>query len=262
MRKTPKARIRRPSTASAQVQSEGLEPAEAAPDQGVAGEPQPLPDDQGTAVIDPGDTKKMAVLEEAFRKVLNWVVSHDAGQVEAYIQSLRAKYPDLDNEALARKMLSKASLQAGAAGFVTGMSGVLTLPVTVPANLLATWRIQAVMVIRMAYLFGANRDKEELERDVLLVMAGDAAKDALKAAGVAVGQHWTKKAVDRLITRQVMKQIWKVVPRAVITKAGQKSLMSFARMVPGVGGAVSFGFDWTYAQLIGRRAIAYYRDGY
>lgn len=261
MRKTPKARIRRPSTASAQVQGEGLKPMETTPDPGVAGEPQALSDGQGNSVVDLSDTKKVAALEEAFRKVLDWVVSHDAVQVESYIQGLRAKYPGLDNQALAKKMLSKASLQAGAAGFVTGLGGVLTLPITVPANLLATWRIQAILVIRMAYLFGADRDKEQLMRDVLLIMAGDAGKEALKTAGVMVGKHWTRKAVDQLITRQVMKQIWKVVPRTVITKAGEKSLLSFARMVPGVGGPVGFGFDWAYAQMIGRRAIAYYRDG-
>lgn len=261
MKKTPKARLRRPSTPLAQVQGEVHEPVGAPPQPELSAEMQALPEGQGPETLDLSDPRKVRALEEAFRKVLDWGVSHDAVQVESFIEGLRAKYPGLDNEALAHKMLTKSSLQAGAAGLITGVGGLLTLPVTVPANLLATWRIQAVLVIRIAYLFGAAHDKEQLMRDVLLVMAGDAGKEALKTAGVMVGKHWTKKAVDTLITRQVMNVIWKVVPRTVITKAGQKSLLSFTRMVPGVGGVVGFGFDWAYAQMIGRRAITYYRDG-
>ena len=55
-----------------------------------------------------------------------------------------------------------------------------------------------------------------------------------------------------------MKKIWKVIPQKIITKAGQKSLTSFTKMIPLVGAPVGFAFDWAAARTVGRYAIKYY----
>jgi len=55
-----------------------------------------------------------------------------------------------------------------------------------------------------------------------------------------------------------MVKIWSIVGRKIITKAGEKSLISFVRMVPLVGAPVGFAFDWAYAKTIGNFAMKYY----
>ena len=56
-----------------------------------------------------------------------------------------------------------------------------------------------------------------------------------------------------------MVKIWKVVGQKIITKAGEKSMTSFMKMVPLVGAPVGFAFDWTATQAVGKLAIKYYR---
>lgn len=61
--------------------------------------------------------------------------------------------------------------------------------------------------------------------------------------------------VNKYITREIMVKIWKVVGQKIITKAGEKSLTSFVKMVPLVGVTVGFAFDWTATQIVGNVAI-------
>ena len=68
-----------------------------------------------------------------------------------------------------------------------------------------------------------------------------------------------QKAVNKYITRDVMVKIWKVVGRKIITKAGQKSMTSFVKMVPLVSAPVGFAFDWSATQAVGYMAINFYR---
>ena len=81
----------------------------------------------------------------------------------------------------------------------------------------------------------------------------------LKQFGVEVSKNVTKKMVNKYITREIMVKIWKVVGQKIITKAGEKSLTSFVKMVPLVGAPVGFAFDWTATQIVGNVAIKYYR---
>lgn len=98
-----------------------------------------------------------------------------------------------------------------------------------------------------------------MKTDLYLILAGDSAKEALKRIGIEVSKGVTKKAVQKYITRDVMVKIWKVVGQKIITKAGEKSLTSFMKMVPLVGAPVGFAFDWIATQTVGRFAMSYYK---
>ncbi|MHA2758451.1 hypothetical protein, partial [Aeromonas dhakensis] len=76
--------------------------------------------------------------------------------------------------------------------------------------------------------------------------------------GIEVSKGITKKAIDKYITKEVMVQIWKVIPKKIITKAGEKSVTSFMKMVPIVGAPIGYAFDWFAAQAVGKTAIKYY----
>ena len=55
-----------------------------------------------------------------------------------------------------------------------------------------------------------------------------------------------------------MKRITSLIGRKIITKAGEKSLTSFMKMVPLVGAPIGFAFDWFAARAVGHFAIKYY----
>jgi hypothetical protein len=81
---------------------------------------------------------------------------------------------------------------------------------------------------------------------------------ALKRIGIEVGKSVTKKVIDRVVTREVTKSIWKVASQKIITKAGEKSLVSFMKAVPLVGAPIGFAFDWPEGRIGDASGIKYY----
>lgn len=198
-------------------------------------------------------------LENALGTVMDYVLSTDSVKIESYIDKLRKQNPGISSDDLAKKVLHRKSIKNGLVGGITGLGGVITLPVAIPADLVCSWRIQASMAFSIAYIYGHTKETTDLKTDLYLILAGDSAKEALKRFGIEVSKSITKKAVDKYITKDIMVKIWKVVGQKIITKAGGKSMTSFMKMVPIVGAPVGFVFDWTATQTVGNIAIKFYR---
>jgi hypothetical protein len=199
-----------------------------------------------------------AELQTSLNTVVDCFIQTDPEVVEQYVEKLRSQNPGISNDDLARKIVSRKAFKCGLVGATTGIPGLLALPVTVPADLVASWRIQIVMAVAIARVYGHTAQTTDLKTDIYLILAGDAAKEALKRIGIEVGKEVSKRVVNKVVTRETMKQIWKVVGQKIITKAGQKSLVSFAKMVPLVGAPIGFAFNWPATKIVGNFAIKYY----
>lgn len=191
--------------------------------------------------------------------ILRQAIEKEAVYVEEYVNQLRKLNPDIGNEELSKKIVSRRSLKAGGIGAICGLGGLITLPVTMPADLYYCFRIQARMVLSIAHIFGWNIHGEDTAMDILLVMGGNTSISAIKGAGIKIGQEFAKKSVDKYITREVMKRINKVISRRIITKAGEKSFVSFAKLVPVVGAPIGGAFDYFGTRAIGKTALAFYK---
>jgi hypothetical protein len=196
--------------------------------------------------------------QEALDIIINWFLNADHESICGYVSKLRSQNLGISDDDLASKIVRRKAFKNGLVGAVSGIPGVLLFPVTVPADLIASWKIQVYLTLCVAHLYGHDASTTDLKTDIFLVLAGDSAKEALKRFGIEVGKAVTKKAVDKHITREVMVQIWKVVGRKIITKAGEKSLTSFTKLVPLVGAPIGFAFDWTATKVVGASAIKYY----
>ena len=200
-------------------------------------------------------------LVDQLEMLIERVINGDQRAVQAYVDKLRLQYPGISNAELARKIVHRKSLKCGLIGAVTSSGGLITLPFAIPVDIAGTWRFQINMVVCIAYIFGHTTQTTDLKTDMFLIMAGDSAKEALKQFGVAVSKDVTRRLVDKYVTREVMVQINKVVGRKIITKAGEKSLTSFTKMVPLVGMPVGFAFDWSATKAVGHTAIRCYSGG-
>lgn len=192
-------------------------------------------------------------------QVLNNEILKEAKHVEKYVDNIRRLNSDIDDMRLARKIVSRRSLKAGGVGAVTNLGGIITMPITMPTDLYLTFRIQARMVLATAYIFGWDIHDREILTDVLLVMGGNGAMEALSGAGIKVGQEFAKKAVDKYINREVMKKVNKIVSRKLITKAGEKSLTSFTKLVPLVGAPIGGSINYFGTQAVGNTALQFYK---
>lgn len=198
-------------------------------------------------------------LQKGLETVMDYVITTDYIAIEAYVDKLREQNNNISPEELVKKILHRKSMKSGLVGAFTGVGGLITLPVSIPTDLISSWRIQASMAFSIAYVYGHTKDTTDLKTDLYLILAGDSAKEALKRVGIEMSKSVTKKAIEKYITRDVMVKIWKVVGKKIITKAGEKSLTSFVKMVPLVGAPVGFAFNWTATQTIGKFATSYYK---
>lgn len=198
-------------------------------------------------------------LQKGLDTVVDYVISTDSVVIKSYVDKLREQNMGITCDELAKKVMNRKSVKNGLVGAATGLGGIVTLPVSIPADLVCSWRIQASMAFSIAYIYGHTKDTTDLKTDLYLILAGDSAKEALKRFGIEVSKSVTKKAVDKYITRDIMVKIWKVVGRKIITKAGEKSLTSFMKLVPLVGAPVGFAFDWGATRAVGGLAIKYYK---
>ena len=212
-------------------------------------------------VVEMGD-QKIKELQRSLDKLIEYVIKTDPEQVKEYVDKLRAQNPEITDDALALKIINRKAIKNGLIGAITGLGGLITLPLAIPANLAATWRVQAAMACAIAYVYGHTFTSTDLKTDILIIMAGDSAKEAFKRFGIEVSKAATKKTVEKFVTREMMTKIWTVVGQKIVTKAGEKSLTSFVKMVPLVGAPVGFAFDWTSTRVVGRTAIKYYSGKY
>ena len=196
--------------------------------------------------------------ESALDKLINWVADTQPEELKEYIDMLRQQNKGISNDDLAKKIKNRKAFKNGLVGAITGVGGLITLPLAIPADLIASWKIQAFMAFAIAYVYGQTASSTDLKTDLYIIIAGDSAKEALKRFGIEAGKIVTKKMIQKYITIDIMKGIWRVLSRKIITKAGTKSLTSFTKMIPGVGAVIGFAFDYASAQTVGKYAIQYY----
>lgn len=138
-------------------------------------------------------------------------------------------------------------------GFITGLGGIVTLPVSIPAALGASWLIQARMAGAIARIYGHRLTDDRVRTMILLSLAGDAAKEAMKSAGIKFGQKLTERAIAQISGRALI-EINKFIGFRLLTKAGERGLVNFSKAVPLVGGVVGGSFDAVVCRMVGRTA--------
>jgi hypothetical protein len=185
------------------------------------------------------------------------MIDRETTSIRKYVDHLRARYPKLSDDALARKIVSRRALKTGMIGALTAAGGLPSLPFTVPASVVITWRIQVFTIMAIAHVYGQLDQTEDLRTDIYMILAGDAAKEALKRMGVQVSRDVTHYSIRNLITKSTITRANRLLGKRILSASGKKTLV---RLVPLVGAAVGFIFDWTAAQAFGRHAVEYYSE--
>ncbi len=138
-------------------------------------------------------------------------------------------------------------------GFVTGMGGLITLPVAIPASMYANWFVQARLAGGIASLYGYSTGEERVRTFILLSLIGDAGREVVKNAGVQIGNKLGMKAVGA-IPGKVLIEINKKVGFRLITKAGEKGIINLTKTVPILGGMVGGTVDGLACAGVGKTA--------
>lgn len=139
-------------------------------------------------------------------------------------------------------------------GFLTGLGGLITLPVTLPADFTALWLTQARLAGAIAHLRGYDVRSDEVRSVILISLIGSSVTEALAQAGVQIG---TKSAISAIkqVPGRVLIEINKKVGFRLLTKAGTKGVVNLTKLAPIIGGVVGGGVNYTSTRAVGAWAM-------
>ncbi|EHQ92328.1 EcsC family protein [Desulfosporosinus youngiae] len=193
--------------------------------------------------------KMLQVLDWAYDKSINGVPGLDSAQelAEDYLNrsgSLKSKV-----NSLIRWQNSKCATS----GFISGLGGIIALPVAIPANISSVMYVQIRMIAAIAYMGGYDIKDDRVKSLVYICLLGNAGKDILKEVGISIGTKLAKSAIEK-ISGQVILKINQAVGFRLVTKFGTKGIINLGKAVPLVGGIIGGAMDLSSTNVIGNVA--------
>jgi hypothetical protein len=163
---------------------------------------------------------------------------------------------DLDR--LAQAIVRSYSRLAGVQGFVTNLGGLITLPVALPADAVATvtWVVRATSGVMASYGFDPTSEQGRADLRLGLLVAFGVNKITVAGSSVLVTQ-----LTRRVLTAPYRDQIALAVVRRVAQRVGMRlTRRNAARVVPVLGGVIGGGINVAMVHAMGVRTRRHYRD--
>ena len=208
------------------------------------------------------ENKKKPVTQEDIMKVLNNCYGkalNGVPKVSPSIEEFAKNYLDKEtnNNKAAKAMIKNQVVKCTTSGFLTGFGGIITLPVTIPANVGSVLYVQMRMIACIAYLAGYDLKSDQVQTLVYACLAGVAVTDVIKQAGIKFGIKLTNATIKKIPGKALIKINQKVGFR-FITKAGTTGIINLSRVVPVVGAVAGGGIDYFETKAIANRAYKWF----
>ncbi|OUH17033.1 hypothetical protein AZ018_005109 [Klebsiella pneumoniae] len=145
-------------------------------------------------------------------------------------------------------------------GFVSGLGGIITLPVSIPASIATVMYVQISMITTIAIMGGYDVKDDRVKALVYSCLAGNAAKDILKGTGIVIGSKLSTQLIKN-ISRETITAINKRVGFRLLTKFGEKGAINLGKMIPLVGGVIGGTFDGVSTNIVGNIARKTFIEG-
>ena len=192
-------------------------------------------------------------------KVANWLTSNaiagfgplSSAENLAQEYIIDQSYPD--NDSRVDSMINWETAKNFSTGFLTGLGGLLTLPVAIPASLGASWLVQARLAAAIAIIYGHDPSEDRVKTAILLAIIGQDIKEVCKQVGIKITTKLSHKMIEK-IPGKILIEINKKVGFRLIAKAGEKSVINLTKAVPFVGGVVGGTFDAVTCRACGKTA--------
>ena len=140
--------------------------------------------------------------------------------------------------------------KAATSGFLTGLGGILLMPVTIPANLASVMYVQIQMIATIAVMGGYDPREDAVKTLVYACLTGNALKDILKDTGIVIGTKLATSAI-KCISGKTLTMINQRVGFRLLTKFGEKGAINLGKAIPFVGGVIGGTIDFVATNTIG-----------
>ncbi|MCC8688758.1 EcsC family protein [Xanthomonas campestris] len=196
------------------------------------------------------ESKIMQALDFAYDKAMTGLPGLDSAieMADSYLKETGSL------EEKANSLVRWQNTKAATSGFLTGLGGLLVMPVTIPANLASVYFIQIRMIAAIAHMAGYNVRDDKVKAMVYACLTGNAAKEVLKDVGIQFGKKLAQASINR-ITGATIISINKAVGFRLLTKAGTTGVVNLGKMVPILGGVIGGAVDLAMTNIVGNTAV-------
>lgn len=199
----------------------------------------------------------MKLLDVCYEKCLNGIppVSPNAKDfAKDYLDKYSTK------EIACKEMIKNQIIKCTASGFLSGFGGIVTIPVTLSANIGSVLYVQMRMIACTAYMAGFELNSDQTQTFVYACLAGVAINEFVKQASVKFGMKFATGLIKKIPGKALVRINQKVGFR-LITKFGTKGLINMGKLVPGVGAVVGGSLDLVETKVIADRAYKWFFEG-
>jgi len=186
-------------------------------------------------------------LEYAYEKAFDGFPGADSAIELA--QSYKEKYPS-DKLKQANALINWQIAAGATSGFITGLGGLMTFPVSIPANLASVLFIQTRMIMSIAVIGGHDPKDDRVKTLVLSCLAGNAVKDILKEVGIEAGKKIILKTIAGQISQGTLTRVSRVVSFRLLAKFGT----NLGKLIPLIGGIIGGTMDAVWVASVGKIA--------
>lgn len=211
-------------------------------------------------------TEMTKLTEQSVLKLLNWSLDTALSGGIPGVQSvddLVASYAARSGSPLdhAKQVVRVQITKASTAGFLTGLGGVVTLPVMMPVNLASVLVIQMQMLAAIAKLAGHDPRSDRVRTFMFACMAGESSAELLKPLGIDLAKRVAEVALRR-IPGVTLRAINQKVGFRLVTKFGTKGVVNGSKLVPLVGAPVGALIDGLTTKAMGSAAVSMFFDDF
>jgi len=204
------------------------------------------------------ENKKAILKQEDIMELLNKLYDCSVSgipKVSPPISKLADDYinKSKDIESAAKSFINYQIVKCTTSGFITGLGGLITLPVAIPANISSVLYVQMRMIACLAQMGGFDIKSDQVQTLVYACLAGISIDQVVKQVGIKFGVKVANQMVKK-IPGTVLTKINQKVGFRFLTKFGTKGLINFGKAIPVVGGVISGGFDFAETKIIANRA--------
>lgn len=199
----------------------------------------------------------MKMLDACYEKCLNGIPKVSP-KVEDLADDYLNKYKT--KEEACKAMIRNQIVKCTTSGFLTGFGGLITLPVSIPANVSSVIYVQMRMIACIAYIAGYELNCDQTQTFVYACLAGVSVNQLVKSVGVKFGIKFANSMIKK-IPGKVLTKINQKVGFRFLTKFGTKGLVNLGKLVPGVGAVIGGGLDFAETKIISERAYKWFIEG-
>ena len=199
----------------------------------------------------------MKMLDACYEKCLNGIP-----KVSPRVENLANDYlsKHKTKEEACKAMIKNQIAKCTTSGFITGFGGLVTLPVSIPANVSSVIYVQMRMIACIAYMSGYELDCDQTQTFIYACLAGVSVNQLVESVGIKFGIKFANNMIKK-IPAKILTKINQRVGFRFLTKFGTKGLVNLGKLVPGVGAVIGGGLDFAETKIISKRAYKWFMEG-